>query len=132
MSHNDACDVTLSVYPHRASLKNMPDHGGNRTYDLWNTSPHVYTNTEKSWICPIVFRPLNAIGLARFRKQHLNVFLQRIYFIYTKSKIVFGRASVYCSRAKYLKNSKSRLNLTQIWRFSLPLGAVYMIPVCMY
>ena len=52
-----ACDVTLSVYPHlasvtqifvsgerntvcvteanphRASLKNMPDHGGNRTYD---------------------------------------------------------------------------------------------------
>ena len=23
----DACDVTLSVYPHRASLKNMPDHG---------------------------------------------------------------------------------------------------------
>ena len=35
----DACDVTLSVYPHRASLKNMPAHGGNRTYDLWNTSP---------------------------------------------------------------------------------------------
>jgi hypothetical protein len=31
----DACDVTLSVYPHRAGLKNMPDHGGNRTYDLW-------------------------------------------------------------------------------------------------
>jgi hypothetical protein len=30
----DACDVTLSVYPHRASLKNMPDHGGSRTYDL--------------------------------------------------------------------------------------------------
>ena len=35
----DACDVTLSVYPNRASLKNMPHHGGNRTYDLWNTSP---------------------------------------------------------------------------------------------
>ena len=35
----DACDVTLSVYPYRASLKNIPDHGGNRTYDLWNTSP---------------------------------------------------------------------------------------------
>ena len=36
----DACDVTLSVYPHRASLKmkNIPGHGGNRTYDLWNTS----------------------------------------------------------------------------------------------
>ena len=37
----DACRVTLSVYPHRASLKNMPGHGGNRTYDLWNTSPMV-------------------------------------------------------------------------------------------
>ena len=35
----DVCDVTMSVYPHRASLKNMPGHGGNRTYDLWNTSP---------------------------------------------------------------------------------------------
>jgi hypothetical protein len=25
---NYACDATLSVYPHRASLKNMLDHGG--------------------------------------------------------------------------------------------------------
>ena len=31
--------LLLSVYPHRASLKNMHVHGGNRTYDLWNTSP---------------------------------------------------------------------------------------------
>ena len=31
--------ATLSVYPHRASLKNMPGHGGVRTYDLWNASP---------------------------------------------------------------------------------------------
>jgi hypothetical protein len=30
----DVCDVTLSLYPHRASLKNMLGHGGNRTYDL--------------------------------------------------------------------------------------------------
>ena len=37
--NNYACDVTLSVYSHRTSLKNMPGHGGNRTYDLWNTSP---------------------------------------------------------------------------------------------
>jgi hypothetical protein len=37
--NNDACDVTLSVYPHRASLKNMPVHGGNRTYDLWR---HIF------------------------------------------------------------------------------------------
>ena len=47
-------DVTLSVYPHWASLKNTPGHGGNlysiglprrlgwnRTYDLWNTSPII-------------------------------------------------------------------------------------------
>ena len=34
-SFNHACDVTLSVYPHRAGLKSMPGHGGNRTYDLW-------------------------------------------------------------------------------------------------
>jgi hypothetical protein len=49
----DACDVTLSVYPHRASLKNMPDHSGNRTYDLWNTttseySPEYITPTQKN------------------------------------------------------------------------------------
>ena len=25
--YDDACDVTLSLYPHRASLKNMPGHG---------------------------------------------------------------------------------------------------------
>jgi hypothetical protein len=31
----DVCDVTLSVYPHRTSLKNIPGHGGNRTSDLW-------------------------------------------------------------------------------------------------
>ena len=35
-SYNNACHVTLSVYPHRESLKNMTGHGGNRTYDLWN------------------------------------------------------------------------------------------------
>jgi hypothetical protein len=35
----DACDVTLSAHPYRASLKNMPGHCGNPTYDLWNTSP---------------------------------------------------------------------------------------------
>ena len=30
--------ATLSVYPHRASLKNMPGDGGIRTYDLLNAS----------------------------------------------------------------------------------------------
>ena len=46
----DTCDVTLSVYPHRASLKNMPDHGGNRTYDLWNTSPILVPNLWETWL----------------------------------------------------------------------------------
>jgi hypothetical protein len=42
----DVCDVTLSVYPHRESLKNMPGHGGNRTFDLWNTSPMLRCVSE--------------------------------------------------------------------------------------
>ena len=32
-------EMLLRVYPDRAGLKNMPGHGGNRTYDLSNTSP---------------------------------------------------------------------------------------------
>ena len=57
----DACDVTLSVYPHRASLKNMPDHGGNRTYDLWNTSPMLCQLSYVVWsvrVCDISERNL--------------------------------------------------------------------------
>ena len=46
---NNACDITLSVYPHRASLKNMPDHGGNRTYDLWNTCPMLCKLSYAVW-----------------------------------------------------------------------------------
>ena len=53
----DACDVTLShVYPHRVSLKNMPDHGGNRTYDLWNASPMLCQLSYAVWsvrVCDI-------------------------------------------------------------------------------
>ena len=45
----DAFDVTLSVYPHRASLKYMPDHGGNQTYDLWNTSPMLCPLSYAVW-----------------------------------------------------------------------------------
>ena len=56
LSHYDACDVTLSVYPHRESLKNMPDHGGNRTHDLWNTSPMLCQLSHAVWsvrVCEI-------------------------------------------------------------------------------
>jgi hypothetical protein len=42
----DACDVTLSVYPHRASLKNMPGHGGNRTYDPWISIGLVFQQNQ--------------------------------------------------------------------------------------
>jgi hypothetical protein len=45
----EICDVTLSVYPHRARLKNMPGHGGNRTYDLWNTSPMLCPLTQNKY-----------------------------------------------------------------------------------
>ena len=52
----DICDVTLSVCPHRADLKNMPGHGGNRTYDLWNTSPMLCQLSYAVWsvrVCDI-------------------------------------------------------------------------------
>ena len=52
----DTSDATLSVYPHRASLKNMPNHGGNRTYDLWNTSPMLFQQSYAVWsvrVCDI-------------------------------------------------------------------------------
>ena len=34
--------VTLSVYTTPGKLKNQPDHGGNRTRDLWFASPMLY------------------------------------------------------------------------------------------
>ena len=37
--------ATLSVYQHRPSLKNIPGHGGIRTYDLWNALKY-YIPTE--------------------------------------------------------------------------------------
>ena len=45
----DACDITLSVYPQRASLKNMPDHGGSRTYrgqGYFSSLPDVDIHSE--------------------------------------------------------------------------------------
>ena len=44
----DACDVTLSVYPHRASLKNMPDHGG------LSSLPGVDIHSESKTVKPTV------------------------------------------------------------------------------
>ena len=42
----DVCDVTLSVHPRTpGNLKSLPDHGGNRTRDFWDTSPTVVRKT---------------------------------------------------------------------------------------
>jgi hypothetical protein len=39
----DVCDVTLSVYPHRASLKNMPGHGPvNKAQDFAPPWPGIF------------------------------------------------------------------------------------------
>ena len=45
----DACVVTLSANSHRASLKNMLDQGGNRTYDLWNNRPMLFQLSYVVW-----------------------------------------------------------------------------------
>ena len=37
----DACDVTLSVYPHRTSLKNMPGHRVAQLAEHWAGVPRV-------------------------------------------------------------------------------------------
>jgi hypothetical protein len=44
----DACDVTLSVYPHRASLKNMPIHGfdSHREKAYFSSLPGVDIHSE--------------------------------------------------------------------------------------
>jgi hypothetical protein len=52
---NVVCDVTLSVYPHQASLKNMPGHGGNQTYEPRCGYTLHNTNTEKNIYRCIVF-----------------------------------------------------------------------------
>ena len=46
----DVSDVTLSVYPHQADLKNMPGNGRNQTYDLWNTSPMLCQLSYAVWL----------------------------------------------------------------------------------
>jgi hypothetical protein len=60
----DACDVTLSVYPHRASLKNMPDHGGQAYFStnfptvvrhIFQACPvWIYTQSNITSIKPIL------------------------------------------------------------------------------
>jgi hypothetical protein len=71
----DVCDVTLSVYPHRASLKNKPGHGGNRTYDLWNTSQLSYAvrSVRVCDISELCLVPSISISSSNHRVESLNL-----------------------------------------------------------
>jgi hypothetical protein len=75
----DACDVTLQVYyPHRASLKNMPDHGGIRTYDLCHTQNKSGISTHPCIILYIinVYIYIYIVFIERLR---LKIFILSIY-----------------------------------------------------
>ena len=89
----DACDVTLSVYPHRASLKNMPDHGGNRTYDLWNTSPMLCQKTSNVYVC-----------------LHVNCSILNIF-----RKLFFAYERFILKLSKYVKQQK--IYVLVFWTF---------------
>ena len=98
------CGVTLSVYPHRAGLKNMPGHGGIRTYDLWNTGPTLcqlsyavnidklicyVTQVKKPWIRDYLLRintGLELLDAVPFEDQ--QKYLKR-YFLYIYIYIFF-------------------------------------------
>ena len=71
----DACDVTLSVYPHRASLKNMPD--------LWVSIPKVVGSI------PTVAR---------------HIFQACPVWIYTQSNITSIILSISCNDAVILSS----------------------------
>ena len=67
----DVCDVSLSLFPQRASLKNIPDYGGNRTYDIENTSPmlcqlsYAVRSVRVCDISPGIFFKLARCGYAQ-------------------------------------------------------------------
>jgi hypothetical protein len=46
----DVCDVTLSVYPHRASSKNMPGHGGSKGCGFDSHRGRAYFSSSPVWI----------------------------------------------------------------------------------
>ena len=52
----DACDVYSECISTPGKLENMPDHSGNRTYNLWNTSPMLCQLSYAVWsvrVCDI-------------------------------------------------------------------------------
>ena len=70
----DACDVTLSVYPHRASLKNMPDRKNIPTVvrHIFQACPvWVYTQSN---ITSIIKQCFFHYGHGNVKKKHYQVF----------------------------------------------------------
>ena len=84
----DVCDVTLSVYPHRASLKNMPGHGGNRTHDLWNTSP---------MLCQLSYAPsgLRPVWIFSTGLNNIQEFISSPFAVLSVSPYFFCKSTLF-------------------------------------
>ena len=75
----DACDVTLSVYPHRTSLNNMPDQGGNRNITYSNRPDRVAQLAEHGASIPKVVGSIPTVVR--------HIFQACPMWIYTQSNI---------------------------------------------
>jgi hypothetical protein len=73
----DACDVTLSVYPHRASLKNMPmtSHRGQAYFSsLPSVDIHSRVTSQASieFCCDTIELRANSQGVDALQHFHCN------------------------------------------------------------
>ena len=73
------CDVTLSVYPQRASLKNMPGHGVNRNITYSNRPDRVAQLADNWASIPKVVGSIHTVAR--------HIFQARPLWIYTQSNI---------------------------------------------
>jgi hypothetical protein len=89
----DACDVTLSAYPHLESLKNMPGHGGKTCLV---TVGHQYVNTART---PYIFSILCILMFCRNHLKNTSCdvgFLNKYYYhSFIHSVIEFGSCIRY-------------------------------------
>ena len=141
----DVCDVTLSVYPHRASLKNMPGHGGNRTYDLWNTSPMLcqlsyavrsigVCDISKLGLVPSISMQSIVIRVAQLA-EHWASIPKVVGSIPTVAKYIFQACPVWIYTQSNIMNIKSlymmlpKLNRPYITVFSttVPIDSTYKL-----
>jgi hypothetical protein len=114
----DACDVTLIVYPHRASLKNMPGHGGNRTYDLWNTSTALPANRH------ILAHGILGFLIMRVPKsdaQRNICLVSGIYFIYPLVYTSTSKPNRFCHTVR------THSGLKVIKLFILPINIFFIV-----